>query len=445
LQDASIMSATKSNKEVRALGAMERLFWLMDQNHPAHLTVTAEVKGFTNVQSWRDALHEVQKRHPVLSTSINRNEKGQPALYQVDAAPIPLRVVDGSVQGRWELELDREMAVPFTPKQAPLIRSVLIHKPQSAVLIMIAHHAIADGMSLVFLIRDLLQVLSGWQIEPLSFSSSAEELLSKQPKGEEIVQAEAPQAEPALYREGNGLTPRVAARKLDENLTAALKERARREGTTVQGALCAALVLAGRKTSSTWRKQPVRVMSPINVRAPLGAGEACGLYLTGGMVPFQPNDSRAFWEQARSAKEELSPSRTFQSLSTSLHGLEAIMTKDMDVETAAQIAAVAFARDLMVSNLGQMPYESEFGKLKLEAVWGPTALQGLDGEQNVGIATTNGAIRLLHASYSLIPYLLENTELILRAACEDTPVSDRKMLSCCALPVPGLLPSSIVE
>jgi NRPS condensation-like uncharacterized protein len=415
------MSATKSNKEVRGLGAMERLFWLMDQKHPAHLTVTAEVKGFTKVQSWRDALDAVQRRHPVLSTSITRNEADQPALYQVDAAPIPLRVVDGSVQGRWELELDREMAVPFTPEQAPLIRSVLIHKPQSAVLITIAHHAIADGMALVFLIRDLLQVLSGGQIEPLSFSSSAEELLSNLPKGEEIVQAEAsqagaPHAEPALYREGNGLTPRVAARQLDENLTAALKERARREGTTVQGALCAALVLAGRKTSSTWRKQSVRVMSPVNARAHLEAGEACGLYLGGGLVPFQPGDSRAFWDLARFAKKELSPSQTFQSLSASLRGLDGIMTKDMNVETAAQIAAVAFARDLMVSNLGQMPYESEFGKLKLEAVWGPTALQGLDGEQNVGIATTNGAIRLLHASYSLIPHLLENTESILRVA-----------------------------
>jgi NRPS condensation-like uncharacterized protein len=425
LQDASIMPATESEKEVRALGVMERLFWLMDQKHPAHLTVTAEVKGFTNVQSWRDGLDAVQTRHPVLSTSIHRNEKGQPALYQVDAAPIPLRVVDGNVQERWESELDREMAVPFTPEEAPLVRSVLIHKPQSAVLIMIAHHAIADGMALVFLIRDLLQVLSGRQIEALSFSSSAEELLSKLPKGEEIVQAEAsqagaPQADPALYREDDGLTPRVTARKLDENLTATLKERARREGTTVQGALCAALVLAGRKTSGTWRKQSVRVMSPINVRAHLGAGEACGLYLVGGMVPFQPGDSRAFWELARFAKKELSPSQTFQSLSAALHGLEAIMTKDVNVETAAQIAAVAFARDVMVSNLGQMPYESEFGKLKLEAVWGPTALQGLDGEQNVGIATTNGAIRLLHASYSLIPHLLENTELILRAACEDT-------------------------
>ena len=422
LQDLLVMPATKSKTEVRSLGAMERLFWLMDQNHPVHLTVTAEVKGITKVQDWRDALDAVQRRHPVLSTSIKSNEEGQPALYKVDGARIPLRIVDGSVQERWELEVDREMAVPFTPEQAPLIRSVLIHKPQSAVLILIAHHAIADGMALVFLIRDLLQVISGGQIEALSFNSSAEELLSTLPEGEEVVQVGAPQAEPALYREDDGLAPRATARKLDENLTATLKERARREETTVQGALCAALVLAGRKTSSTWRKQSVRVISPINVRAPLEAGEACGLYLVGGMVPFQPGDSRAFWELARFAKNELAPSQTFQSLSTSLHGLEAIMAKDVDVETAAHIAAVAFARDLMVSNLGQIPFESEFGNLKLEAIWGPTALQGLDGEQNVGIATTNGAIRLLHASYSLIPYLLENTELILRAACQDTRV-----------------------
>jgi NRPS condensation-like uncharacterized protein len=245
----------------------------------------------------------------------------------------------------------------------------------------------------------------------------------------EESQAGTPQAEPKLYREGKGLAPRVTARSLDENLTATLKERARRKGTTVQGVLCAALVLAGRKTSNTWRKRSVRVMSPVNARAHLGAGEACGLYLGGGMVSFQPGDSGAFWELPRFVKQELSPSQTVQSLSTSLRGLETMMTKDMDVETAAQIAAGAFARDLMVSNLGQIPYKSEFGKLKLEAVWGPTALQGLDGEQNVGVATTNGAISLLHASYSLIPYLLENPELILRAAYEDTPARIAKPLT----------------
>jgi hypothetical protein len=38
--------------------------------HPAHLTVTAEVKGITKVEIWRDALDALQRRHPVLSTSI---------------------------------------------------------------------------------------------------------------------------------------------------------------------------------------------------------------------------------------------------------------------------------------------------------------------------------------------------------------------------------------
>jgi Condensation domain len=170
LQEVSIMPAIESKTEVRALGAREHMFWLMNQKHPVHLTVTAEVKGITKAQSWRDALDAVQRRHPILSTSIKLNVEGQPSLYQVDAAPIPLRVVDGSIQEHWELELDREMALPFTPE--PLIRTVLIHKPQSAVLILVAHHAIADGMSLVFLIRDLLQVLSGGQMAALSFSDT---------------------------------------------------------------------------------------------------------------------------------------------------------------------------------------------------------------------------------------------------------------------------------
>jgi hypothetical protein len=69
------MPATKSEKKVRALGAMERLFWFMDQNHPAHLTVTAEIKGFTKVQSWRDALDAVQRRHPVLSSSPHQSKE----------------------------------------------------------------------------------------------------------------------------------------------------------------------------------------------------------------------------------------------------------------------------------------------------------------------------------------------------------------------------------
>jgi hypothetical protein len=75
LQEVSIMQTIESKTEVRALGAREHMFWLMNQKHPVHLTVTAEVKGITKVQSWRDALDAVQKRHPILSTSIKKKTR----------------------------------------------------------------------------------------------------------------------------------------------------------------------------------------------------------------------------------------------------------------------------------------------------------------------------------------------------------------------------------
>lgn len=45
----------------------------------------------------------------------------------------------------------------------------------------------------------------------------------------------------------------------------------------------------------------------------------------------------------------------------------------------------------------------------------PTVLPGLDGEENAGVATRSGALRSLLASYSLMPHLKEDTEMILEA------------------------------
>jgi hypothetical protein len=49
----------------------------------------------------------------------------------------------------------------------------------------------------------------------------------------------------------------------------------------------------------------------------------------------------------------------------------------------------------MVSNLGVLPLETSFGGFKLESLWGPSVLVGVEGEQMIGAATLNGVI---HAS-----------------------------------------------
>jgi hypothetical protein len=55
---------------LRPLGSFEHLFWLIDQSHPVHFAVTAEVEGDISPRDWRQALNRVQDRHPLLNVSI---------------------------------------------------------------------------------------------------------------------------------------------------------------------------------------------------------------------------------------------------------------------------------------------------------------------------------------------------------------------------------------
>jgi len=76
-----------------------------------------------------------------------------------------------------------------------------------------------------------------------------------------------------------------------------------------------------------------------------------------------------------------------------------------------------FATEIMVTNLGRLSYETDFGTLKLEGIWGPLALSGSKGDQTIGVTTTNGSMRLVHVSRIPLKSLLSVAENILIAAC----------------------------
>jgi hypothetical protein len=71
----------------------------------------------------------------------------------------------------------------------------------------------------------------------------------------------------------------------------------------------------------------------------------------------------------------------------------------------------------MFSNVGRLPFDSTFGPLKLETLWAPVALRGIEGEQTLGAVTVNGSLHLTHASPKPIPALLAGVEEVLRKAC----------------------------
>jgi hypothetical protein len=129
---------------LRPLGSLEEFLWLIDQNRPVHFALAAQVQGPTTVERWRDALDLVQLRHPLLSVRIETNGNSRPHFRRETAARIPLRV------------------------------------------------------SIAFVIRDLLQALSGNPIDLLPVLPAHEEILG-------VIRSDGLQAEPS--KESNSTPP----------------------------------------------------------------------------------------------------------------------------------------------------------------------------------------------------------------------------------------------
>jgi hypothetical protein len=406
---------------LRPLGGFEHFLWLIDQNRPVHFALAAQVYGTTEVEQWRDALELVKRRHPLLSVCIEENENHRPQFCQETRMPIPLRVGQGNnVTQDWALEMELELSIPFDSRRAPLLRAVLLHEADRAVVILVAHHSIADGRSIAFVIRDLLQVLSGKALDLLPLLPAHEEILGLTGPGatsraRSAGDAPSPPARPASYIRKEHLRPRIKSLFLTSALTRKLRERARQEGTTVHGALSAAVALAAWLENPDF-KAPIRICSPIDTRKLLGLGENCAALIDEGIVDVRPRMPVDFWDLARESMVGLCRAQTLKGILESRASLCEALTDGIDVATAATICAQAFAHDILLTNLGNLPFGSAFGSLRLEAMWGPAVSARFADVPTVGVTTTNGALCLLETTFSAPDAVLETTQEILKVA-----------------------------
>ena len=383
---------------LRPLGAFEELFCLFDQHFPTNGALAAQITGHTTVPQWRDALDAVQQRHPLLSVCIDTTFNRVPHFRRVIGQRIPLRVVT-SHNARWQREIAEEVNAPFTPDQAPLFRAVLLHQETHCIFILSSHHAVCDGSSRIFLLRDILLALSGHDLEALPLAPSREILFGAQQRTS---------AEPGLpsFAAQRPHLPYVEGIKLAPEQTTALQRRAREEGVTIHAAISAAITIAGRAIDESWRNNPLRIMSPAEIRDMLGLEDQCMVSFGGGEISVAPGASMTFWELARFAKDGLSTVKSRENISRMIDLQSTAVSSNLSVEQASELKRNAFNAQVMFTNLGRLPFDSTFGPLKLENLWAPCALRGIEGEQTLGAVTVNGSLHLTHTSPAPIPGLL---------------------------------------
>lgn len=389
----------------RLLGVSEHLRWLLDQRWSFNFTLSARVRGAIAVQQLTDALAWVQRRHPLLAVRISTEDGQQPRFISEGVSNIPLRVVKRQRDEHWCQEAEAELSLPFSWKSGPLLRVVFLQGEVVSELIITCHHSIGDGLSALYLLRDILL--------EISTPATTREILPELPCWEELILlsqgnisnnnaivAVAPTQQKRSVSDAGIVLNRVSDQEaipgnkrssilhwcLSPDETAMLVSRCPEKQSSVQSAICAAFLLSIAKEMNSPEETVHKCVSPCNVRNYLVPviGEDFGLYISGLFTSHTLKPETSFWGLAQEVKHQINdlimPDKIFQYIRPT----KAFLSTQPDPQMVYQ--QMTQKGDLCVTNLGRLNIPQQFGSLYLEAIYGPI-VQSSENIKIVGVAT----------------------------------------------------------
>lgn len=391
---------------LRPLGAIERVFHLWSQRNPLHFSIVAELEGLVEPEAIRSALDQIVRRHPLLNTVVVNDDELGPVFYRSAARP-KVRV---STATDWQRAVAEEMGQPLGVEQ--LLRATLLGG-QSSTLILTFQHTVADGVSAVGVLSDLLDAIGGRHLEDGPVPPSQEELLmrSHRTAGDEISEGgEVPPDPPpwmsvvGARRSFDGATPEVSMAALDRGATRVLVETSRSRGVTVHSVLCAAVSQVLIRTRSS---AGIRIFSPLSLRHLIDPGHGTALYTsvirTGLAAAAEPD----LWSMARATHAQLAGARTASSVSLVASATEAMVPPRAGVEDAEAFMLGGMSFEAEITNLGvvDLPARSAAGAPSVRALWGPVVLNQVAGEIVISVNTYHGVLRMTACSHNPLEHL----------------------------------------
>jgi hypothetical protein len=290
-------------------------------------------------------------------------------------------------------------------------------------MVLTVDHAIVDGVSAGYILRDLFSALNGQELAALPVPPSQESLIGRlrdaQPGAALTANGQMPPAQPdwlttrSTIRPFDGAPPHVSAVCFGEDLTRRLVSRARAEQTTVHSAVVSAMTLV---IFESGRNEFVRIMTPIDFRSHVGVTDDVCLYFTAARTAFTREELTDLWDMARIVGGQLAVARSRPAVLAASAATEKFIGVDATPEDAEDfmsrnLSFEAFASNLRVLDMGR-PLA-----VRPVAIWGPAILMQVEGETSAGVATFNGQLRIVSASHDPLPGYLDRVRDILDAAC----------------------------
>ncbi|WP_250009738.1 condensation domain-containing protein [Actinoplanes sp. M2I2] len=409
---------TQSSGVLRPLGAFERLYYRYAERNPLHFTVAAEFRVSLDEKRVRAALAAVQERHPLLSAHIEDLPDTRLTFVRSrNVRSVGLTKIQQR-SSEWRSHAADELSRPFNRSEAPLMRAVLVGDGEGSTILLTFDHTVADGISAIRIMRDLVMALNDHPLTPLTLPPSQEEMLARSlPESDRRI----PEAKdgdrrlvgPATLRPfDRSAAPDIHTAELTAAETGRLIQRCRAEGTTVN-ALITAVASGVRAKERT--EQFVRTVTNINFRSLIGAGDDCVDYLTATRTGMAPHDGSTVWDQARVIGKDIAAARSPAGIGGASALTQQFIPADAGSELAESFMVGALSYEIMISNLGVQDIP-DVGPVRPHALWGPILLCQVEGEYVTGVTTYDGRLRFVTCAHDSVSAFVDELRAALVSA-----------------------------
>ena len=294
------------------------------------VTMVARIKGQVSEELLRNAVVKVQQRHVLLRVRIKDDPNHNQWFTSEGVQEIPIEVIPRKSEKDWIEVHQADLKVPFEFETRPAIRFILVQSPDLSELIISCHHIICDGLSLAYLVRDLMQHMGDPAREAevlpapptinlnnlpndVRQSGIAEYFIKRMNRqwAEESVFFDQEDYKTLTRAYWNNYNHEILTIELSKAETSALVKRCKKENVTVNSALSAAFsgaqsVVDGEKPHHA----KIVVAASVRDRIPKPAGEGTGMYAGSVELKFKYNHKKSFWDNARNFHKKFQPKFT---------------------------------------------------------------------------------------------------------------------------------------
>ena len=390
---------------------------------PFNVVIVASIRGNIDTETLSGVLKKLRNRHPLLASRVELDDENIAWFVNENVPELNLAVIPRLDEMHWIARTEEEFKLSFSVKKGPLCRFVLLHSSESSDLIVCAHHSVCDGMSLTYLIRDILRYMEKPDIKlelppdpPVIDNKTVPAPLSLRPVQRMVIRLinrawdkkgisvhnERKELHKVFWDQNEGA--RFVSWTLAEDITRALVLKSREEKVTVNSALWAAFLAAQYKVQAPLKAYHQRAGMAVNTREKLllPVDDAFGFYASSLTVRLSYDPDKNFWVNARkihkSIKDRLKKTDLFRmiiadqfspglidSIYFSKYGLiKSRISKILLKMMKFQKINYGYS----ITNVGRVDIPTDYGELKLDRIYGPAVYSDVN-EKLIGVITVD--------------------------------------------------------